>query len=149
VKACAAVHPVMMTEWGFSMSMGESWLLNGTVTNYGQPLVDFMEQYGVGYTAWCASSTWGPPMFWDDWTLRCGDGEMGCFVKDELYLSRNNDLPFESSMDFADFADFSSEWDRADCNYLNMFCGGADVDSDGQVNVADMKLWTDAWLIGY
>jgi hypothetical protein len=27
-------------------------------------------------------------MFWTDWTLRCGEGEMGCFVKDTLYRKR-------------------------------------------------------------
>jgi len=32
-------------------------------------------------------------MFWPDWTLRCGEGEMGCFVKDMLYQKRNDKQP--------------------------------------------------------
>jgi endoglucanase len=32
-------------------------------------------------------------MFRPDWTLRCGEGEMGGFVKDTLYQRRNDDQP--------------------------------------------------------
>ena len=32
-------------------------------------------------------------MFWSSWTLRIGDGEMGGFVKDTLYLKRNSVEP--------------------------------------------------------
>ena len=44
-------------------------LLNGTITGYGQPLMDFREQYGIGNTAWVASYNWRPPMFRTDWTF--------------------------------------------------------------------------------
>lgn len=98
IADCAAVHPVMMTEWGFSMSMGSSTLMNGTITEYGQPLMDFLELHGIGNTAWCADYLWGPPMYWPDWTLRCGEGEMGCFVKDTLYLRRNDNQPVDNSI---------------------------------------------------
>jgi hypothetical protein len=91
LETCTAVHPVMMTEWGFYTTT--ETLLNGTVSNYGRPLVDLMDRLGIGYTAWCASNDWRPPMFWPDWTLRCGDGEMGGFVKDTLYQRRQDDQP--------------------------------------------------------
>jgi hypothetical protein len=32
-------------------------------------------------------------MFWTDWTLRIGEGEMGGFVKDTLYQKRNDNQP--------------------------------------------------------
>jgi hypothetical protein len=32
-------------------------------------------------------------MYWTDGTLRCGEGEMGCFVKDQLYEMRNVNTP--------------------------------------------------------
>jgi hypothetical protein len=32
-------------------------------------------------------------MFNSDWTLRCGESEMGCFTKDKLYEYRNADQP--------------------------------------------------------
>jgi endoglucanase len=91
LETCTAVHPVLMTEWGFNTTT--ETLLNGTITNYGRPLVDLMDRLGMGYTAWVASNDWRPPMFWPDWTLRCGEGEMGGFVKDTLYQKKNDDQP--------------------------------------------------------
>jgi hypothetical protein len=91
IMTCASVYPVMMTEWGFSNDPNMDGMLWGTITDYGQPLMDFREMHGIGSTAWVASSMWEPPMFYPDWTLRCGEGEMGCFVKDMLYLKRNDD----------------------------------------------------------
>jgi hypothetical protein len=95
ITTCAAVYPIMMTEWGFSQSGSPdpTDLLNGTITGYGQPLSDFREQYGIGNTAWVASYDWGPPMFWTDWTLRIGEGEMGGFTKDLLYLLKDANQP--------------------------------------------------------
>jgi hypothetical protein len=95
ITTCASVYPILMTEWGFSVSGSPDPddLLHGTLCEYGLPLMEFIEDLGIGNTAWVASYDWGPPMFWTDWTLRCGDGEMGCFVKDTLYLHRNNDQP--------------------------------------------------------
>ena len=65
ITTCAAVFPIMMTEWGFSQSGSPDPqdLLNGTITGYGQPLMEFREQYGISNTAWVASYDWGPPMF--------------------------------------------------------------------------------------
>jgi hypothetical protein len=85
----------MMTEWGFSQSGSPDPqdLLNGTISEYGQPLSNFREQYGIGHTAWVASYDWGPPMFWSDWTLRIGEGEMGGFTKDLLYLYKDSNQP--------------------------------------------------------
>jgi peptidoglycan/xylan/chitin deacetylase (PgdA/CDA1 family) len=95
IRTCAAVYPILMTEWGFSQSNhpDPDDLLHGTISDYGQPLMDFIEGLQIGNTAWVASHNWGPPMFYDDWTLRCGEGEMGCFVKDVLYEKRNDDQP--------------------------------------------------------
>jgi endoglucanase len=98
ITTCAAVYPVIMTEWGFTEdpNFGTTFF-NGTISNYGRPLKAFLEQYGIGNTAWCASnSIWGSPMFWRDWTLRVGEGEMGGFAKDWLYeasgVTQNIDL---------------------------------------------------------
>jgi endoglucanase len=91
LETCAAAHPILMTEWGFHTTT--ETLLNGTISNYGRPLVDLMDRLGIGYTAFCASNDWRPPMFRPDWTLRCGEGEMGGFVKDTLYQRRNDDQP--------------------------------------------------------
>jgi hypothetical protein len=90
ITACAAEYPVIMTEWGFTTDAAfgndPPQYMNGTITNYGKPLKEFVEQYGISFTAWCASnSVWGSPIFYRNWTLRTGEGEMGGFTKDWLY----------------------------------------------------------------
>ncbi len=86
ITAAAAAHPVILGEWGFkdSASSGQQHTV-GTITNYGQPLKEFVESIGIGSMAWVASYNWEPPMFANDWTLLCGEGYMGCFAKDWLY----------------------------------------------------------------
>lgn len=107
IMTVAAAYPVMMTEWGFSQSHGDPFF-NGTISNYSQPLMDFIEGLGIGNTAWVASHNWGPPMFYNPdpvnwsnppgpWPLRCGDGEMGCFVKDTLYAKRDVNQPCDTT----------------------------------------------------
>ncbi|MFH1369934.1 MAG: cellulase family glycosylhydrolase [Planctomycetota bacterium] len=87
----AAAHPVVLGEWGF-ISDGSGGTLDGTITNYGDPLREFVEGLGIGNIAWVSSPDWQPPMYdyndYNDnsiWTLTEGDGYMGCFVKDWLY----------------------------------------------------------------
>jgi hypothetical protein len=84
ITTAALAHPVIMTEWGFQEDSSDSGL-QGTITNYGDPLKDFLDYYGIGMTAWVASYDWGPSMFNNDWTLRVGEGQMGGFTKDWLY----------------------------------------------------------------
>jgi endoglucanase len=143
ITTCAGVYPVVMTEWGFTSDANYDDLLIGTIDNYGQPLADFREQYGIGHTAWAASYNWGPPMFNLDWTLRCGDGEMGCFTKDILYQERNNDQP---TPDLTDFAGFAEQWGRTDCTLSNVWCSGADFYQDGSVSYDDLQALVDDWL---
>ncbi|MDD5327961.1 MAG: cellulase family glycosylhydrolase [Phycisphaerae bacterium] len=154
ITTCAAVYPVMMTEWGFTLdpNYDDEWhLLIGAITDYGQPLADFREQYGIGNTAWCASDEWGTPMFERQtdppppgtWPLRCGEGEMGCFTKDILYQKRNNDQP---TPDFIDFTDFAAQWGRTDCNLSNVWCSSADFYQDGSVLFDDLEAFVDDWL---
>ena len=51
-------------------------------------------------------------MFNEDWTLRCGEGEMGCFTKDWLYEKRNHDQPYgkpQTPIDSDLFEDFETD----------------------------------------
>jgi len=91
-----AVYPVFLNEWGFDMSTSASHL-HGTITSYGQPLMNFVEGLKISSSAWEACSAWEPPMFNSDWTLRVGEDKMGGFVKDTLYLRRNDDQPSEGN----------------------------------------------------
>lgn len=133
ITRCRAVYPIVMTEWGFSQSGSPDPgdLLHGTITGYGQPLMDFVESQGISHTAWVASYNWGPPMFYSDWTLRCGEGEMGCFVKDMLYLNRSADQP-----------------GGGDTTPPNSPTGLA-ASVDGQTVLLDWDDSTDADLFGY
>jgi endoglucanase len=91
ITTAAASAPVFVTEWGFEESQMAA-LLQGTITSYGDPFKQFLEERHLSWSAWCASSSWNPPMFNTDYTLRVGEGEMGGFVKDWLYERRNDDL---------------------------------------------------------
>ncbi len=152
IMTVAASYPVMMTEWGFTTTSDD--LLNGTITEYGQPLMDFIEGLGIGNTAWCASYNWGPPMFdnpdpvgWSNppgpWPLRCGEGEMGCFVKDTLYEIRNDDQPCDETQFDIDVSPTSHDFGEVELGssrtlevtISNTGCGqltvtGAGIDTD-------------------
>jgi endoglucanase len=91
ISTAAAWHPLFLTEWGFQQ--GSNDILDGTITSYGAPFKQFVEEQKVSWTAWCASSSWGPPMFDDAYLLRVGEGEMGGFAKDWLYEKRDADQP--------------------------------------------------------
>ena len=89
-----------MGEWGFTTDTNydDQWhIVIGTQTNYGKPIKGFVEGLGIGSIAWCAGGwDWGPPIFYKDWTLRVGEGEMGGFAKEWLYeasgVTQNIDL---------------------------------------------------------
>jgi len=88
ITTCAAVYPVMVTAWGYSLAdantTDDNWC-NGTVSGYAQPLLDFLEESGVGSVAAVASYRWYPKMFDPNWQLLSDEGEFGGFVKDWLY----------------------------------------------------------------
>jgi hypothetical protein len=89
ITAAAAAHPVIIGEWGFTtdLTYDDTWhVVIGNRTDYGEPIKEFVEGIGIGSIAWCAGGwDWGPPMFYQDNTLRIGEGEMGGFAKDWLF----------------------------------------------------------------
>ena len=93
VEACAKVHPVVMTEWGYSNDSGETETDPDISATYGKPMLQWLEAMGGSWTAWCASNSWLPKMFTDNWTLRVGPRDEGGFVKDWLYTNRNVKSP--------------------------------------------------------
>ena len=90
ITQAAAKVPVFVTEWGFQQDPTNS-ILNGTITSYGAPFKQFLQQTGASWTAWCASRSWQPAMFNSDFTLTYGEGAMGGFVKDWLYEQQDVD----------------------------------------------------------
>jgi hypothetical protein len=91
ITTAAAAHPVFVSEWGFQQGGNE--IVDGTISSYGNPFKQFIEQNRLSWTAWCASSSWGPPMFDMDYSLLVGEGQMGGFAKDWLYERRDADRP--------------------------------------------------------
>jgi hypothetical protein len=51
-------------------------------------------------------------------------------------------------VDFVDFAYFAAWWSMAGCNSSNNFCGGADIDGSGAVDVQDLATFAANWLEG-
>jgi hypothetical protein len=49
-------------------------------------------------------------------------------------------------VDFHHFARFADHWLQADCNELNNWCGGADLNYNSDVNSLDLRLFADEWL---
>ena len=74
IARCAAVHPVVLTEWGYGPDPSER-----------DPYVDrvrtLVDENNLSWTAWVADHDWGPPMYADpDGTLN----DFGTFVQSWL-----------------------------------------------------------------
>jgi len=50
------------------------------------------------------------------------------------------------TVNFYHFALFAEHWLQTDCNDLNNWCGGADLDHMNDVDSNDLKLFVDEWL---
>lgn len=92
-EQCAKVHPIVMTEWGYDNSPGETETDPDISVTYGKPLLQWLEGLGGSWTNWCASNSWLPKAFDNDWNLKVGPREEGGFVKDWLYTNRNVKSP--------------------------------------------------------
>jgi hypothetical protein len=84
IAAAAEAHPVILGEWGFIDDTADN-VLKGTISNYGEPLRQFIEGLGIGSIAWVSSYDWQPPMYDNQFTLLDGEGYMGCFAKEWIY----------------------------------------------------------------
>jgi endoglucanase len=96
VEQCAKVHPVVMTEWGYDNSPGETETDPDISVTYGKPMLQWLDALGGSWTNWCASNSWLPKAFDNDWNLQVGPRQEGGFVKDWLYTNRNvkSPIPF-------------------------------------------------------
>jgi len=151
VRQCLTVYPVFASEWGFWGTSEE--LLDGTITDYGEPIMDFYEERKISNSAWCASHAWNPPMFYSDWTLRVGEDEMGGFVKDTLYARRNDDQPKvlygdltgNGIVDIYDLSEFCGVWWlEDDCNKT----AELDMNGDCIINFYEYSFFAQNWLEG-
>jgi hypothetical protein len=50
-------------------------------------------------------------------------------------------------IDFADFANFGSQWNRSGCVTSNAWCSGADYDHNGNVGLDDLMEFVESWWL--
>jgi len=58
------------------------------------------------------------------------------------------DLVCPDGVNFADFAYFADRWHTTGCNSSNNFCGGADMNHSGTVDMQDLEMFAEEWLSG-
>ncbi len=49
---------------------------------------------------------------------------------------------------FNDYAIFASQWRNTNCSRSNAWCNGADRDRDGNVQIDDLSVFAEEWLVG-
>jgi hypothetical protein len=83
----------------------------------------------------------------DDIWRMCVDGVS--YPRLTWEYARNGDFACPDGVNFVDFAYFAPRWLTAGCSLSNNFCGGADMDFSGTVDMLDLKLFADNWLKGF
>jgi hypothetical protein len=58
------------------------------------------------------------------------------------------DLVCPDGVNFVDFAYFAARWPTTSCDSSNNFCGGADMDTSGTVDIFDLAEFAEYWLSG-
>ncbi|MGD2095198.1 MAG: GLUG motif-containing protein, partial [Phycisphaerales bacterium] len=51
-------------------------------------------------------------------------------------------------VNFIDYASFASHWERNNCNAMNNYCNGADLNQTGSVDFRDLEIFAEKWLEG-
>jgi hypothetical protein len=79
IRRAAAVHPVILTEWGYGFDATDRTLDKEPYVSVVKAMAD---ELGMGFTAWVADHDWGPPMFTDESGTALTD--FGQFARDWL-----------------------------------------------------------------
>jgi hypothetical protein len=64
------------------------------------------------------------------------------------WQSITGDLACPDGVNFVDFVYFAERWQTTACDSSNNFCGGADIDFSGKVDMQDIAIFADSWLEG-
>ena len=57
------------------------------------------------------------------------------------------DLDHDCDVDLQDFSLFAAEWMNSECNAANIWCQGRDIDKAGGVDLQDLLISCDHWLL--
>ena len=82
----------------------------------------------------------------NDYWRMCVDGVN--YPQLNWQYAQYGDFACPDGVDFSDFAYFAGRWHTAGCNSSNNFCGGADIDSSGKVDMQDLEIFAANWLSG-
>lgn len=63
------------------------------------------------------------------------------------WQTMDGDLACPDGVDTEDLAYFSERWLLTPCTSSNNYCGGADMDVSGSVNMNDLVIFAQHWLI--
>jgi hypothetical protein len=56
------------------------------------------------------------------------------------------DFACPDGVNFIDFAYFAARWPAVGCDLSNNFCGGADMDISGAIDLTDLTIFAERWL---
>lgn len=77
-------YPIFAGEWGYESSSSDR-TVNATTADFGMPLVNYMKEKGMSWTAWILSPRWGPRIL-TDWSYDLT--EFGELVRDTLMTTQ-------------------------------------------------------------
>jgi PKD repeat protein len=63
-----------------------------------------------------------------------------------VVFTEDADLDNDSRVNFTDFSLLAAHWRNSDCNQVNNWCNGSDLDASGSVDIHDLARWADHWL---
>lgn len=81
--ALAGRLPLFVTEWGFNEA--SEYPMRGSRTSFGEPLISWMTEYSLSWTAWIYDSQWGQSIVNEDWLVQPGGSYMGELVREQLH----------------------------------------------------------------
>ncbi len=127
------------------------WFDGGGLQTRGSILegvLDWTAEFGsMPSSVWLAFAAYET---WDGGRLRFqipagnGDGSIGLSEFYELKLL--GDLNFDGRINMKDFAVFARQWMEADCDAVNDWCGGADLNRLNGVDLEDLAAFAALWL---
>ena len=79
------------------------------------------------------------------WRMRC---EGMNYPKLHWQVIPSADWVCPEGVDLADFSYLAERWHTTGCNSSNNFCGGADMDYSGTVDMEDFVMFAEEWLSG-